>query len=533
MSAREVAYDYVDERGELLFQVVRKPGKSFRQRRPDGNGGRLYNLDGCRRVIYRLPAVIEAVKSGRRVWIVEGEKDVHALEEAGEVATCNPGGAGKWREEYAEALRGATVFVVADNDQAGVKHATQVMWSLAEAGAADVRLFRAATGNDVSDHLAAGKSLADLVELDWRAAGDQLLVDMTAAMAAAAEPLPYVVEGFACRGYVTVLAGQHSSRKTWLALLLGAAVHGGRTALAGFAIAPTTVLYVDAENGPRLLGRRFREAGIPADGLLVADGSALRLPGDLDRLAMLVERTGAGLVVLDSLRRLAPGMRENESDSTAPLMHELACLAREQSVALVVIHHRSVKPGAADSRGSSAIEDQADVVFRLDRHGDRSKLRPVKFRIDAEPEPRWLSFALDVDTGTLGLDATGPPEGAKEEPSAESGLAQAIRSLAPQTPREEGWTPSRLAAAVGSNRESGTFKRAVRALLDSGEWEAEGEGKARRLRPRQPGQPGQPLGNGPVGPVQEGADDGQERLSFEDAFGDAEFERLRRERRAS
>jgi hypothetical protein len=32
------AYPYVDERGELLFEVCRLDPKDFRQRRPDGNG---------------------------------------------------------------------------------------------------------------------------------------------------------------------------------------------------------------------------------------------------------------------------------------------------------------------------------------------------------------------------------------------------------------------------------------------------------------------------------------------------------------
>src|SRR5579872_2504814 len=51
----EAIYDYRDERGEVLFQVVRGPGKRFRQRRPDGCGGWLWNLSGVRRVLYRLP----------------------------------------------------------------------------------------------------------------------------------------------------------------------------------------------------------------------------------------------------------------------------------------------------------------------------------------------------------------------------------------------------------------------------------------------------------------------------------------------
>ena len=51
-------YDYRDEQGILLFQVVRWPGKRFSQRRPDGKDGWIWNLNGIRRVLYRLPEII-------------------------------------------------------------------------------------------------------------------------------------------------------------------------------------------------------------------------------------------------------------------------------------------------------------------------------------------------------------------------------------------------------------------------------------------------------------------------------------------
>ena len=35
----EATYDYRDEAGRLTYQVVRYPPKDFRQRRPDGSGG--------------------------------------------------------------------------------------------------------------------------------------------------------------------------------------------------------------------------------------------------------------------------------------------------------------------------------------------------------------------------------------------------------------------------------------------------------------------------------------------------------------
>ena len=81
--------------------MVRFDPKDFRQRKPDGAGGWDWRLNGARRVLYRLPAVLEAVAARRgRDVVVEGEKDVHALEKLGIAATCNPGGAGKWSRQY-------------------------------------------------------------------------------------------------------------------------------------------------------------------------------------------------------------------------------------------------------------------------------------------------------------------------------------------------------------------------------------------------------------------------------------------------
>jgi 5S rRNA maturation endonuclease (ribonuclease M5) len=164
-------YDYTDADDRLLFQVVRYQPKDFRQRRPDGKGGWTWKLDGVPPVLYRLPEVRAAAAQGETIYITEGEKDVEALRAAGAVATCNPGGAGKWRAEFAEALRGAHVVVVQDKDDPGRRHADQVVASL-RGVAQSVRLVEAKAGKDAADHLAAGFGLADFVEVPLPAPPD-------------------------------------------------------------------------------------------------------------------------------------------------------------------------------------------------------------------------------------------------------------------------------------------------------------------------------------------------------------------------
>jgi hypothetical protein len=122
-------YDYCDEQGRLLFQVCRHEPKAFSQRRPDGNGGWDSSrgcMKGVRRVLYRLPELIEAVESEHVVFVPEGEKDVENLHKLNVASTCNPGGAGKWLPDYNEHLRGADVVLVPDNDDTGHKHVQEV-----------------------------------------------------------------------------------------------------------------------------------------------------------------------------------------------------------------------------------------------------------------------------------------------------------------------------------------------------------------------------------------------------------------------
>jgi energy-coupling factor transporter ATP-binding protein EcfA2 len=177
------SYRYTDEDGRLLYCVCRTADKQFPSWRPDptsktGKRWALTDKTGkwlVRRVLYRLPKVLEAAAAGGTVWVVEGEKDVHALERAGQVATTNQGGAsGPWLDAYTEALAGAHVVVVGDRDGPDPKHprnsykgqrrARHVARKL-RSRAASVRMVMAAQGKDAADHLAAGLGTDDFVDL--------------------------------------------------------------------------------------------------------------------------------------------------------------------------------------------------------------------------------------------------------------------------------------------------------------------------------------------------------------------------------
>lgn len=146
-------YDYHDEQGVLLYQVVRFEPKDFRPRLPDGTWG----LGIARRVLYRLPSLA----SQPTIYVVEGEKDANALAALGLPATTSPGGAAAWRPDYAEqlsALAPTQIVILPDNDPAGEGYATAVTAALValKVPVRVIRLPDLAPKGDVSDWLASG-----------------------------------------------------------------------------------------------------------------------------------------------------------------------------------------------------------------------------------------------------------------------------------------------------------------------------------------------------------------------------------------
>jgi len=158
-------YDYCDENGDLLFQVVRYDPKDFRQRKRKPGGGWDWSVKGVRVVPYRLPELL--AEPMRPTFVVEGEKDVHALSSIDVLATCNAGGSGKWTREHAQYVSGRHVIVIGDNDDPGRKHAEQVAGT-SHGIARSVRIVKfpgLPPKGDVSDWIRFGGTKTELVRL--------------------------------------------------------------------------------------------------------------------------------------------------------------------------------------------------------------------------------------------------------------------------------------------------------------------------------------------------------------------------------
>jgi hypothetical protein len=149
------------ERRKNFVQVFRTPGGAheWESKRPSG----------FTPVLYRTPRVREAVRAGQPVYVLEGEKDVHTAESLGVVATTNTQGGRAFPDALLGELAGAHVIVVMDRDGTGYARGADLHEKLTGVGAT-VQLMLPATEDaksDLTDHVEAGFSLEDLIEVNY------------------------------------------------------------------------------------------------------------------------------------------------------------------------------------------------------------------------------------------------------------------------------------------------------------------------------------------------------------------------------
>jgi hypothetical protein len=397
-------YDYTDADGRLVFQVCRTASKQFPQRRPDpaASHGWRWNLEGVQPVLYRLPRILEAAKQNDvTVYVCEGEKDVHAVERAGGIATCNPGGAGKWRDDYGAAFAGVgRIVVIADNDQPGAAHARKVADSLTNVLNGDtptVQIVHSLDGKDAADHLAAGHTLDELAPwevtpLDTQTAPFTITVYTAAALAhlELPEPADPLVGPFLRRGMITLIGGLTGHGKTtWIAQAIKAAALGGGF-LDAYADGDARVLVLDLEQHLHSIQRVIREAGLDDTELVdyapIPEGLALDKRNDqLKELERVFAAVHYDVVVVDPFYKL------HESDSSDELAARLlvALLRRwikEHGFALLTATHCRKLPAGRntitldDLFGSSLFTRDPELVLGIQRHGTVTKLHVFKSR---------------------------------------------------------------------------------------------------------------------------------------------------------
>lgn len=385
---RDTTYPYSGGR-----RVHRGADKQFRQ---SGNKSD--------RSLFRADRVADA----DHVLVVEGEKDVLAAEAVGAAAVCSAMGAGKAHLADWTPLAGKRVTVVADNDDPGRKHAAQVVAELGKVGAAEVRIARAAVGKDLADHIAAGKAIAELI--DVRAvAGRVARVEWATNIRP--ERQVWLWDNRIPVGTVSALAGRGGCGKTTYALHLAAKLSLGQLPGQHYGQPASTLVWSGEDQWAPVLVPRLIAAG--ADLNLIGrlhieaeDGIEVtpRLPLDVATLREAITVSGAALVIIDPIASTMTGDLHREDDVRVAL-DALARVAADTGAVVMFVRHFGKGGGNASDKmsGSHAFRDAVRSVFLFAQDEDDGCVVVTQDKGNYAP-PGEESFAFRLESFEVPTD---------------------------------------------------------------------------------------------------------------------------------
>jgi putative DNA primase/helicase len=429
--AKETYFVYRDEAGAPIFRSVRTPEKRFWQSPADGHGGWVEPSKGCmagvRLVPYRLPELLEALAHGRTIVIAEGEAKVDLLWSWNLPATCNSGGAGKWRAEYSRYLSGADVVILPDNDEPGRQHASTVAASLKEAGATVRVLDLPGLGpkGDVINWSAAGGTVEQLHALIKRAAepfpngkDEPARVVTRCASDITPETFSWLWKYWLARGKLHIIGGAPETGKTTIALSYAAIVSSGGTWPDGTRAAAGNVLIWTSEDDPadtlvpRLIRMGAELTRIYFIEETIPRGKESRPFNPATDMLVLVEKAKAigdvALLSIDPIVATVPMTRNSHNNAEARnAMQPVVDFAKASHIAVLGIGHLTKGTAGKDPlerlNGSLAFGALPRLVMGAAKNsaiGDDEPER-IMVRIKSNIGPSGGGFGYHIDAATL------------------------------------------------------------------------------------------------------------------------------------
>ncbi|WP_299309854.1 AAA family ATPase [uncultured Croceicoccus sp.] len=347
--AKEFAYDHLNERGGWAS------GK------------------GDHTVPYRLSDLVTASRD-LPIYMAEGESKADKLASWGLLATSHK----DWKGyEFSGYVKGRTVYILPDNDEAGAKLAENAKEAIerAEGTAHIIELPGLPAKGDILDWMGTPDDLRELVDNANAGDDDWPELDLAACSTQKAPAREWIIEGWVPKNKATLLAGDGGVGKSLLAQIKATCVAFGRPFM-GLKTRQANAAYLSWEDDADELWRRQESIcevlGIPMSALsgklrlvsyteeespflATADDNGLRIMPLGRKIERLVERLNIGLLILDNASQIA-GIDHNAVDEVAPFAHWLGTLATRRNGAVVLLHHTN-KAGQ-DYLGSVAYNNQ-------------------------------------------------------------------------------------------------------------------------------------------------------------------------------
>lgn len=387
-------YDYHAADGALRYIVGRTPSKQFPVFHANGNGWTAGY--GGPRILYRLPELIGA-DTAQPVLILEGEKDADRAWAEGFIATTTPGGAGKAHLCDLTQLKGRHVVAIPDKDEPGRKHADDLVRLV---GAQRMDLPDIAR-KDLSDYFDAGGTAGDLEahmphRTETLEAGDrdphaESKIDWPEFWRRERREEDFLIAPLLPRRRSVAIYSPAGGGKSELSLYLAARLATGQRVLDQPAGEPLNVVYLDLEMTEDDLYDRLTDMGFgPETDLsrlhyyLLPSLPPLDTPdGGAAVLAIVMEHE-ASLLVIDTTARVISG-KENDADTLRAFFLHTGLRLKAEGVTYLRLDHAG-KDLTQGQRGTSAKNDDVDIVWELTQRAGGSRLKAQKRRQSWIPE---------------------------------------------------------------------------------------------------------------------------------------------------
>ena len=453
----EQEWHYTDEDGVVQhikqrYKTFDSKGKTYKQYRVDENGRRHASMTGANIVPYNLPEVDFARKTGRTVFLCEGEKAADALKSLGVVATCTHNGASSFPEDVVKHLVGLTIAIVPDNDLVGWEYARKAVAAL-----------KSVTKSIRVVDLGLQEIKEDAYEFVYKYHGDKdRLVDITKATQAVTseldvttparlnnsvetpvaeelelpqqplqregfkleawddiedEPVEWLVQGVIPQRSFVALYAPPASFKSFVALDIAECIATGRAFLGNQISKQGAVLYIAGEGhggiGTRIKALKIHHGtpeGTPVY-FLRRQVNLRSSQTDLKDLVQAIDDLKAmneinfEMIIIDTLARAFGGGNENASEDMGAFITAAGAIQGKYECSLLVVHHAG-KDATKGLRGHSSLLGAVDTeleIIRIEGAQPPKGILHISKQKDGE-DGQHIGFRMvEVTTGSSGV----------------------------------------------------------------------------------------------------------------------------------
>jgi hypothetical protein len=409
-------------------------------------------MTGANIVPYNLPEVDFARKTGRTVFLCEGEKAADALKSLGVVATCTHNGASSFPEDVVKHLVGLTIAIVPDNDTVGWEYARKAVAAL-----------KSVTKSIRVVDLGLEEIKEDAYEFVYKYGGDKdRLIDYTKATQAVVseldvttparlnnsaetqetqelelpqaplqregfkleawddiedEPVEWLVQGVIPQRSFVALYAPPASFKSFVALDIAECIATGRPFLGNEITRRGAVLYIAGE-GHGGIGSRIKAlkthhktpVGAPVY-FLRRQVNLRSSKTDLKDLVQAIDDLKAmndinfEMIIIDTLARAFGGGNENASEDMGAFITAAGAIQGKYECSLLVVHHAG-KDATKGLRGHSSLLGAVDTeleIIRIEGAQPPKGILHISKQKDGEDGQRIGFKMVEVTTGSSGI----------------------------------------------------------------------------------------------------------------------------------